>query len=131
MGQMVDAIETHASLAEALDKGKDLIGAQIAAQQAAMEAIEAPGVLDAKTKLLVAIGAIAYTRCENCVALHMPKLIACGATKAEVMEAAALAICFGGGPSMSFVTTVIAPAYDQCAAIADAEGAGSSAGLFC
>jgi len=127
---MFNAIETHATLADALEKGKDLIGAQIAAQQAAMETIEAPGVLDAKTKLLVAMGAIAYTRCENCVALHMPKLVACGATKAEVMEAAALAICFGGGPSMAFVTTVIGPAYDQCAAVAEEAAAAGGAGLF-
>jgi hypothetical protein len=52
----------------------------------------------------------------------MPKLVAAGATKAEVMEAAAMAICFGGGPSMAFVGTVIGPAYDQVsAAIASGE----------
>ena len=46
------------------------------------------------------------------------------------MEAAALAICFGGGPSMAFVTTVIGPAYDQCAAVAQEDAAVDSAGLF-
>ncbi|MEI8080331.1 MAG: carboxymuconolactone decarboxylase family protein [Actinomycetes bacterium] len=127
---MFDAIETLAQLNDGLEKSKGVINAAISAQQAAMDAIEAPGVLDAKTKLLVAIGAIAYTRCENCVALHMPKVVAAGVTKAEVMEAAAMAICFGGGPSMAFVGTVIGPAYDQFAAVADdAEGA-SGSGLF-
>lgn len=127
---MFDAPRTLAQLSDGLEKSQDVIETAIAAQQAAMDAIEAPGVLDAKTKLLVAIGAIAYGRCENCVALHMPKLIAVGATKEEVMEAAAMAICFGGGPSMAFVGTVIRPAYEQFAAAAAQGAASSGAGLF-
>lgn len=114
---MFDALQTLRELQEGLDAAAEHdLGTAIPAQQSAMAAIEAPGVLDAKTKLLVAIGAISYSRCENCVALHMPKLIAAGASRAEVMEAAAMAICFGGGPSMAFVGTVIGPAYDQFAA---------------
>lgn len=124
---MFDAINTLKALQDGLTKGKEFIGHQISAQQTAMETIDSPGVLDAKTKLLVAIGAIALVRCENCVVLHVPKLVALGATKQEVMEAAAIAISFGGGPTMAFISTVIAPAYDQFAAAA-AQGDGAQAG---
>ena len=127
---MFDAIETRAPLEESLEQSKEVIDTAISAQQAAMDAIEAAGVLDAKTKLLVTIGAIAVTRCDNCVALHMPKLVAAGATKAEVLEAASLAICFGGGPSMAFVSTIIGPAYDQFAAAAKESDRDESGRLF-
>jgi len=128
---MFDAIEIQEQLKDALTEGKREIGAQITAQQKAMETIESPGVLDEKTKLLVALGAIAHTRCEDCVSLHMPRIVASGATKEEVMEAAAVAICFGGGPVMAFVTTVIGPAYDQFKALARHQaGDADESGLF-
>lgn len=127
---MFDAIGKLKELQAGLEDGKGHIGAQISAQQAAMDTFESAGVVDAKTKLLVAIGAIALTRCDNCAVLHLPKLVALGATKDEVMEAAAVGMSFGGGPSMAFISTVIAPAYDQFAAAA-AAGEGTQAdGLF-
>jgi len=127
---MFDAIEIQEQLKDALTEGKQHIGAQIGAQQKTMETIEAPGVLDEKTKLLIALGAIAYVRCEDCVSLHMPRIVAAGATKEEVMEAASVAICFGGGPTMAFVTTVIGPAYDQFRALARHQDTPTGDGLF-
>ncbi len=127
---MFDAIGKLQELQAGLEAGKEHIGDEISAQQSAMDAIESPGVLEAKTKLLVAIGAIALARCDNCVVLHMPKLVAVGATKDEVMEAAAVAISFGGGPTMAFISTVIAPAYDQFAAAAAAGDGYHAGGLF-
>jgi AhpD family alkylhydroperoxidase len=124
-----DGVATHRELHDALERSKEFIGPQIAAQQAAMDAIEAPGVLDAKAKLLVAIGVVAMTRCQDCVSLHIPRLMALRASKAEVMEAAAVAISFGGGPTMAFVCTVIEPACDQFAAD-EATSASGAGGLF-
>ncbi|MEI6621986.1 MAG: carboxymuconolactone decarboxylase family protein [Actinomycetes bacterium] len=126
---MFDAIGTHQELHEGLERSKQYIGAQIAAQQAAMDTIDSPGALDTKAKLLVAIGVVALTRCQDCVSLHIPKLLAAGATKAEVMEAAAVAISFGGGPTMAFVCTVIEPACDQFASVVNADATAGS-GLF-
>ena len=79
---MFDAIGKLQELQAGLEAGKEHIGDEISAQQSAMDAIESPGVLEAKTKLLVAIGAIVLiSRCDNCVVLHMPKLVAVGATR--------------------------------------------------
>ena len=64
---MFDAIGKLQELQAGLEAGKEHIGDEISAQQSAMDAIESPGVLEAKTKLLVAIGAIALARCDNCV----------------------------------------------------------------
>lgn len=121
-----DAIGTHQELHDALERSKKYIGPQIAAQQAAMDTNDEAGVVDSKTKLLVAIGVVALTRCQDCVSLHIPKLIAAGATKAEIMEAAAVAISFGGGPTMAFVCTVIEPACDQFATAAEGVKGGGS-----
>ena len=127
---MFDAIEIHKQLKDALAESRQSIEPQIRAQQKAMETIQAPGALDAKTKLLVALGAIAYVRCEDCVSLHMPRIVAAGATREEVMEAASVAICFGGGPTMAFVSTVIGPAYDQYKALSRHEDGPTETGLF-
>jgi AhpD family alkylhydroperoxidase len=124
-----DALATHGELHDALERGKRYIGPQIEAQQVAMETMDAAGAIGSKVKLLVAIGIVSLARCPDCVSLHIPKLLAAGATKAEIMEAAAVAISFGGGPTMAFVCTVVEPACDQfAAAAAAAAGEGGAAG---
>ncbi len=41
------------------------------------------GILDAKTKELVAIGTAITTRCKYCIAIHVEKALKAGATKKE------------------------------------------------
>jgi AhpD family alkylhydroperoxidase len=56
------------------------------------------GVLDAKTKELIAL-AIAVTRqCDGCIASHARGSARRGATAAEVAEALGVAILMNGGP---------------------------------
>ena len=58
----------------------------------------ADGVLDSKTKELIAL-AIAVTRqCDGCIAAHARNAARKGATEAEVAEALGVAISMNGGP---------------------------------
>jgi len=64
------------------------------------QATTKPGVLDEKTKELIALGIGVAARCEGCVAFHAQALAKLGATKEEVAETLGVAILMGGGPSM-------------------------------
>lgn len=64
------------------------------------------GILDTKTKELVAVGTAITARCKYCIAIHVEKALKAGATKEEVMETAAVAILMGGGPAMTYVVEV-------------------------
>ncbi len=61
------------------------------------------GVLGRKTKELMAVTASVATRCVPCLANHANNALAAGATRAEVLEAAAIGVEFGGGPSFVVV----------------------------
>lgn len=61
------------------------------------------GVLSRRYKELMAVTASVATRCVPCLANHANNAMAAGATKDEVLEAAAIGIEFGGGPSFVVV----------------------------
>lgn len=65
------------------------------------------GAVDAKTKELIAVGITIYARCEYCVVHHVYKALECGATPDEIREAAFVAIAMGGGPSMTYLATLL------------------------
>ena len=64
------------------------------------------GVLDTKTKELIAIGTSITARCKYCIAIHVEKALNAGATKEEIFESAIVAILMGGGPAMTYVSEV-------------------------
>lgn len=59
----------------------------------------APGVLDSKTKELIALGIGIAARCDGCLAFHTRAAKKYGATREEIAETIAVAIYMGGGPS--------------------------------
>ena len=62
-----------------------------------------PGALDRKYKELMAIASAVATRCIPCLANHANNAMSKGATREEILEAAAIGIEFGGGPSFVVV----------------------------
>lgn len=66
-----------------------------------------PKVLDLKTKELMSVAIGCYNRCEYCIVYHSYKAFEAGATKEEIMEAAMVAVAFGGGPSMAYSVTLL------------------------
>ena len=62
-----------------------------------------PGILDRKTKELIAVAAAIATRCLPCLANHTNNAVSTGASKEEIFEAASIGVEFGGGPSFVMV----------------------------
>jgi selenide,water dikinase len=67
-----------------------------------LQAANAPGTLDKKTKQAITIALSVHARCEPCVKSHLKKARDLGFSQDEIDEAAWLAISFGGSPTMVF-----------------------------
>ena len=78
-------------------------------------AATADGVLDAKTKELIALALSVGARCDPCIGFHAKALARLGATRQEVDETLGVATYMGGGPSLMYAASAIA-AFDEFAA---------------
>ena len=68
-----------------------------------MKAYYKPSALERKHKELCAVAASVATRCIPCLANHANNAVSAGATRDEVVDAAAIGVEFGGGPSFVVV----------------------------
>jgi AhpD family alkylhydroperoxidase len=75
-------------------------------------AATAPGVLDAKTKELIAMALSVAARCDPCIGFHAKALVKLGATRQELDEALGVTTYMGGGPSLMYAANAIA-AFDE------------------
>ncbi len=66
------------------------------------------GLLSVKTKELICIALGVAARCSYCIAAHVDKALHAGASRREIMEAGFVAVKMGGGPSLAYMTQVIA-----------------------
>ncbi|HQR04031.1 MAG: carboxymuconolactone decarboxylase family protein [Proteobacteria bacterium] len=71
-------------------------------------AATADGVLDKKTKELIALALGVAAHCDGCIGFHTQALVKLGATKAEVEETLGMAVYMGGGPSLMYAANAIA-----------------------
>lgn len=62
-----------------------------------------PGALDTKYKEFIAVALSISRCCVPCLAIHMKNAVAAGATREEVIDAAKIAVEFGGGPSFVMI----------------------------
>ncbi|WP_100656549.1 carboxymuconolactone decarboxylase family protein [Alteromonas flava] len=76
------------------------------------KAATADGVLDKKTKELIALAIGVSTRCDGCIGFHVKALVELGASKEEVEETLAMAIYMGGGPSLMYAADAM-QAFDE------------------
>ncbi|WP_416676849.1 carboxymuconolactone decarboxylase family protein [Egbenema bharatensis] len=65
------------------------------------------GVLDAKTKELIALAIAVATHCDDCIAFHTSSALKAGATQEEIVEMLGVAIFMGGGPALMYATHVM------------------------
>lgn len=77
-------------------------------------AATAPGVLDAKTKELIAMALSVAARCDPCIGFHAKALVKLRATRQELDEALGVTTYMGGGPSLMYAANAIA-AFDEFA----------------
>ena len=105
------ASDLSAAIAE-LRKG---IPETMGGSSALATAATSPGVLDSKTKELIATAIVVAVRCDGCIAFHVKAAVKGGATRDEMLEMLGMAIYMGGGPSMVYAAQAL-EAYDQFAA---------------
>jgi len=80
----------------------------------------APGVLDAKTKELIALAIGVVEGCDGCIASHAQAAVRAGASRQEAAEAIGVTFLMKGGPA-----TIHGPrAYDAFCEFAEALDAG-------
>ncbi|HCR85754.1 MAG TPA: alkylhydroperoxidase [Alphaproteobacteria bacterium] len=70
------------------------------------------GVLDEKTKELIALALGVGARCDGCIGFHTKALAKLGATREEVAEVLGMCVYMGGGPSLMYAADAIA-AFDE------------------
>ncbi len=68
----------------------------------------ASGVLDAKTKELIALALSVAARCDPCIGFHAKALVKLGATRQEIDETLGVNTYMGGGPSLMYAAHAIA-----------------------
>jgi len=66
-----------------------------------------PGVLDKKTKELIAMALAVGTRCGGCIGFHAQALVKLQASREELMEMLGMAIYMGGGPSLMYAAEAL------------------------
>lgn len=70
------------------------------------------GVLDKKTKELIALAIGVSTRCDGCIGFHTEALVKLGTTREEFEETLGMAVYMGGGPSLMYAADALM-AYEQ------------------
>jgi AhpD family alkylhydroperoxidase len=70
------------------------------------------GVLDKKTKELIALALGVAARCDGCLGFHTQALAKLGASKQEVVETLGMAVYMGGGPSLMYAADAMS-AFEQ------------------
>lgn len=65
------------------------------------------GVLDKKTKELIALALGVAARCDGCIGFHAQTLVKLGASRQELLEMLGMAIYMGGGPSLMYAAEAL------------------------
>ncbi|MGY5854371.1 MAG: carboxymuconolactone decarboxylase family protein [Candidatus Thorarchaeota archaeon] len=71
-----------------------------------LKTVHKDGALSAKFKEIICIVAAILAPCESCIVYHTKQALTAGATREEIMEAAAVAIVMGGGPAATHIAIV-------------------------
>jgi len=82
-------------------------------------AATANGVLDRKTKELIALALSVAARCDPCIGFHMRTLVKLGVTRQEIDETLGVTTYIGGGPSLLYAASAIA-AFDELSGLPSA-----------
>ncbi len=66
------------------------------------------GALTVAQKECVALGIAVALQCKPCIYLHVQKCVAAGLSRAQVLEAAGVAVMMNGGPAYTHIPVVLA-----------------------
>ena len=95
--------ELSATLAKMRKEIPDVMAGFSAISQAATK----DGVLDKKTKELIAIALAVAARCDGCIGFHSQTLVKLGVSREALLETLGMAIYMGGGPSLMYAAEAL------------------------
>jgi AhpD family alkylhydroperoxidase len=102
---MRDATEELAQVLEVLSKSD--AGPVVSAWRRFTAIAHADGALSRRQKELIAIAASLIKGCERCISYHVKAALANGASSAEIVEAAFVAVIMDGGPALAHIGLVL------------------------
>lgn len=76
------------------------------------QAATQPGMLDKKTKELIAMALSVSARCDPCLGFHAEALVKLGCTRAEFEEMLGVCVYMGGGPALMYAAHAL-DAFEQ------------------
>ncbi|KTD39959.1 carboxymuconolactone decarboxylase family protein [Legionella parisiensis] len=71
------------------------------------QAASKDGVLDKKTKELIAMALAVAKQCPGCIGFHSQTLIKLETTREELLETLGMAVYMGGGPSLMYAAEAL------------------------
>lgn len=96
-----------AATAENARKKADLAPHQVQAWRTFSRTVFKEGVLDEKTKQLIAVAVAHVTQCPYCIRSHVPQALKQGASKEEIMEAIWVAAEMRAGAAYAHATIAL------------------------
>jgi AhpD family alkylhydroperoxidase len=104
---MSDAKDFYEKIGDKMEKMKKEIPAVITGFGTLFSKVMTDGALSLREKELVALGIAIALNCKPCIRAHTKKCLETGASKEQILEAAAVAVVMGGGPAYMHVPEVI------------------------
>lgn len=95
------------NLSTQLAKLRNELPATMAGFTALAQAATKDGVLDKKTKELIAIALAVANHCPGCIGFHSQTLVKLQTTREELLETLSMAIYMGGGPSLMYAAEAL------------------------
>lgn len=95
--------DISASLAKVRKELPDVMNGFSALAQGATK----DGVLNKKTKELIALALGVAARCDGCIGFHAQALVKLGASREELLETLGMAVYMGGGPSLMYAADAL------------------------
>lgn len=71
------------------------------------QAASKDGLLDKKTKELIAIALAVANHCPGCIGFHSQALVKLNTSREELLETLSMAIYMGGGPSLMYAAEAL------------------------
>ncbi len=104
---MSEAKEFYESIGGKIEKMKKNIPAVTTGFGTLFSKVMVDGALNLREKELIALGIGVAIKCPPCIMAHTKKCLEAGASKEQILEAAAVAVVMGGGPAYMHVPEVI------------------------
>ncbi len=79
------------------------------------KALNSAGALSVKEKELISVAIGLHIKCKYCVVIHVYEAFRAGASKEEIQEAGLVAVSMGGGPVLTYFSTLLLQSIEEFA----------------